>query len=653
MKHALLALAICLTGGIGFAQQSAPPAAGTSYTLWSASAVPATLAFGDPTPNELGVKFYSDSSGFITAIRFYKAPQNTGVHIAHLWDLNGNLLSSATFTNETASGWQQVMLPNPVPITAGSVYVASYWDPNGNYSLNRPYFTSQYNNPPLHALADGANGANGVYMYNSSSFPISTYQSSNYWVDVVFTPNTSPSASQKESAGPSGSESVSSPTVSSISPAVGPASGGAQVTINGSNFQNGATVSFGGVNATSVSFVNPTELEVVAPAGAEGNATVEVANPDGGTAELPNAFAYNQGPSVTGISPASGPATGGTTVTITGSGFENGAMVSFGVTPATSVTVVSPTEIQAVVPPEAAGAAAVTVTNTDSTVGTLASAFTFLANVVTPPAASSGALLTGMTPSNYTLPSGWTLVTTDNFESGSLPAGQSFYGGSNPETIDCSFAHTGSCSLDTYVTHSYGGLGLVINGNYINSRETYVSFWQYTAWSNAGGPEYTDWYITNRLDPISRDSLTPNWQVPGGFGCSFACNPSSISFFQSNPSTSTGPAPWAIYGGSWNEGLNQWVQYEVHLRVNDPGTDNGRMDIYQNGQLMLSVYKGAPGINTSRCPVFNGQNDCGYFVGNQDFTNADLWIPGDWGVVGVGSFPPFSVYTDDVIVLKK
>jgi hypothetical protein len=43
-------------------------------------------------------------------------------------------------------------------------------------------------NAPLHALQDGVSGGDGVYTYSStSSFPNNTWQSSNYWVDVVFT----------------------------------------------------------------------------------------------------------------------------------------------------------------------------------------------------------------------------------------------------------------------------------------------------------------------------------------------------------------------------------------------------------------------------------------------------------------------------------
>jgi hypothetical protein len=52
------------------------------------------------------------------------------------------------------------------------------------------YFaTTGVDNPPLHALQDGVDGGNGVYRYGTAgSFPNQTYQSENYWVDVVFKP---------------------------------------------------------------------------------------------------------------------------------------------------------------------------------------------------------------------------------------------------------------------------------------------------------------------------------------------------------------------------------------------------------------------------------------------------------------------------------
>ena len=163
----------------------------TGNTIF-ASAVPAIAADPDAAAIELGVKFRSDADGIICGIRFHKGSTNTGTHVGKLWSNAGTLLAQATFTNETASGWQQVNFASPVAVTANTVYVASYHAPNGRYSLNEPFFTAGVDNPPLHALQDGANGANGVYLYGAGGFPVNTFNSSNYWVDVVFIPGTAP-----------------------------------------------------------------------------------------------------------------------------------------------------------------------------------------------------------------------------------------------------------------------------------------------------------------------------------------------------------------------------------------------------------------------------------------------------------------------------
>ncbi len=84
---------------------------------------------------ELGVKFRSTQNGFITGIRYYKGAGTTGTHIGHLWSNTGTMLAAATFTNETASGWQQVLFSSPVAINAGVTYVASQFSPSGHYAL--------------------------------------------------------------------------------------------------------------------------------------------------------------------------------------------------------------------------------------------------------------------------------------------------------------------------------------------------------------------------------------------------------------------------------------------------------------------------------------------------------------------------------------
>jgi hypothetical protein len=140
---------------------------------------------------ELGVRLTATSNGYITGIRFFKGVNNTGTHVGNLWSSTGTLLASATFTGETATGWQQVNFSAPVAISANTVYVASYFNPTGDFPVNRSYFASTgVNNPPLSAPMDGGAGAsNGIYMYGSTSkFPTSSYQSSNYWVDIVFSP---------------------------------------------------------------------------------------------------------------------------------------------------------------------------------------------------------------------------------------------------------------------------------------------------------------------------------------------------------------------------------------------------------------------------------------------------------------------------------
>jgi len=165
---------------------------GCPCTIWPSTAVPSVADVGPDSPVELGVTFRADSNGYITGIRFYKSTGNTGTHVGNLWSSGGALLASATFTGESASGWQQVNFSNPVAITANTLYVASYHTTIGHYSVTGNYFaTTGVDNAPLHAPVNSSSTPNGPYAYGSTStFPRNTYNSANYWVDVVF--NTSP-----------------------------------------------------------------------------------------------------------------------------------------------------------------------------------------------------------------------------------------------------------------------------------------------------------------------------------------------------------------------------------------------------------------------------------------------------------------------------
>jgi hypothetical protein len=158
-------------------------------TIWEASGTPAVASVADSNAWELGVRFRPQVSGYITGIRFYKGPANTGTHTGTLWSNTGSQLATATFANETATGWQQVTFATPVAVTAGTTYVASYHTNAGGFSWSGGYFsTAGVLRSPLQALRDGEDGANGVFRFGASGFPDQTYQAANYWVDVVYSP---------------------------------------------------------------------------------------------------------------------------------------------------------------------------------------------------------------------------------------------------------------------------------------------------------------------------------------------------------------------------------------------------------------------------------------------------------------------------------
>jgi methionine-rich copper-binding protein CopC len=174
-----------------FTTAATPPPPSCPCSIWSSTATPANPSEADSAGVEVGVKFRADVAGKVTGVRFYKGTGNTGTHVGHLWSSTGTLLGTVTFSGETASGWQQAPFTTPVSITAGTTYVVSYYAPAGHYADDTGYFSTKgVDNGPLHALADGVSGVNGVYAYGSgNTFPTSSWQGSNYWVDLMFTPN--------------------------------------------------------------------------------------------------------------------------------------------------------------------------------------------------------------------------------------------------------------------------------------------------------------------------------------------------------------------------------------------------------------------------------------------------------------------------------
>ncbi len=162
-------------------------------TIWNGGGTPTNANESDSSAIEVGTKFRSAVSGYITGLKFYKGSSNTGTHTGQLYAVDGTLLASDVFTGETASGWQTLQFTTPVAITAGTTYVAAYHSPSGYYAYTANYFGSAVSSPPLTALADGTDGSNGLFIYSAEpAFPNASYQMSNYWVDVVFATSIGP-----------------------------------------------------------------------------------------------------------------------------------------------------------------------------------------------------------------------------------------------------------------------------------------------------------------------------------------------------------------------------------------------------------------------------------------------------------------------------
>jgi len=234
-------------------------------------------------------------------------------------------------------------------------------------------------------------------------------------------------AQVKDSTGATASASLdasiappSSPVLNGISPQSGATSGGTTVTISGSNFASGATVLFGGTAAGSVKVLSSSQVQAVTPAHIAGTVDVSLAQ-SGQTATLSNSFTYNAvTPTVTGVSPDSGPTAGGTTVTISGSNFLAGALVLFGTvsTPAINIT---GTQVQVVTPAHASGLVDVSVENPGNLIGKLPGSFTYNSSTSGPPTVASVSPTSGAPGTQVTI-TGTNFVSADTVSFGSTNA---------------------------------------------------------------------------------------------------------------------------------------------------------------------------------------------------------------------------------------
>ena len=154
---------------------------------------------------------------------------------------------------------------------------------------------------------------------------------------------------------------VAVPTLVAVSPTDGPAAGGTSVTLTGTGLTGTTSVTFDGVPATSVLVVDDTTVTATTPAHVAGAVDVQVTTP-GGSATASSAFTYVAAPTLISIAPADGPAAGGTSVTLTGTGLTGATVVTFDGVLASDLVVVDDSTVTVTSPSHAMGVVDVSVT---------------------------------------------------------------------------------------------------------------------------------------------------------------------------------------------------------------------------------------------------------------------------------------------------
>lgn len=151
-----------------------------SQTLFGDRAPENAVEESDTRAVELGVAVRAGRAGTVEAIRFYRGAGSSGGYRARLWSAGGALLADLAVPDGPVPGWQEVALPDAVPVAAGASLVASYYVAAGRFARD-PYGLSA----PI--TSGDLTASRGVYRYGGG-FPSASYKDTNYWVDVRFRP---------------------------------------------------------------------------------------------------------------------------------------------------------------------------------------------------------------------------------------------------------------------------------------------------------------------------------------------------------------------------------------------------------------------------------------------------------------------------------
>jgi plastocyanin len=247
-----------------------------------------------------------------------------------------------------------------------------------------------------------------------------------------------------------------------VTPSLGVTSGGLGITISGSGFASGATVSIGGTVATNVAVASAASITATTPARAAGAADIVVTNPDGQSGRLTGGFTYDAPvvppPSIAALAPTSGPEAGGTVVTITGAGFVSGATVTFGTAAASAVSINGSGSLTATAPARSAGSVDVVIANPDGQTARMNGVFTYMGSAPPPPPPSApvAPTVTGVSPASASTAGGMAVtVTGSGFAAG---ATVSFDGAPGSSVV----VQSATSITTTTPAHAAGSVAVVV-----------------------------------------------------------------------------------------------------------------------------------------------------------------------------------------------
>lgn len=201
------------------------PAARAAVSLWGSGTPPAVETQSDVKAVTLGTAFRATVPGEVLGLRYWRSGATAIAPEGTLWSAAGVLLATARFRPGGSSGWQTAMLSAPVPVTAGEQYVVAYHAAAEGYAL-----TENFEGASASPELEVAPGSSGVFTYGDhSDFPRTTWNHSQYWVDIMFRPDAaetrassshpSPSsAANRGSQSPEGKTATPSPTLVTPTP---------------------------------------------------------------------------------------------------------------------------------------------------------------------------------------------------------------------------------------------------------------------------------------------------------------------------------------------------------------------------------------------------------------------------------------------------